>query len=60
MSKHKVAELIYAAEEAAPVSMAEKEPPILAQCFGNRSAVLYEMQKYNASLKFYHLLDLIS
>lgn len=46
-SKYKVAKLLYATTTTT-YGGAEKDA-LLSQCFGNRSAVLYEMKKYNAS-----------
>lgn len=47
--------LLYATETAPSltetVHASTETDPLLSQCFGNRSAVLYEMEKYNASFK---------
>ena len=49
-SKHNVALLLYGTVDAAIASTRTAErDPLLAQCFGNRSAVLYGMKKYTAS-----------
>ena len=47
-SKHKVAKSLYAAEIAAEVT--NERDPLLSFCFGNRSAVLHEMERYDVSM----------
>jgi hypothetical protein len=43
-----------AGEAGGTTSGAAEKDPLLAQCFGNRSAVLYSMKKYNVRFRRTH------